>query len=60
MPITHLYKKDNTVNLLPFLWKYILFDLHTELMEILINQMLPRVLVSLSVRYFRLTTVTLC
>lgn len=59
MHITHT-KKDNTLNFLPFLWKYILFDLHTELIEILMNQMLPGVSVFLSVRYFRLTTVTLC
>lgn len=59
--ITHLYKKrDDNINFLPFLWKYILFHLHRELVEILMNQMLPRVLVFLSVRYFRLTTVTLC
>lgn len=56
----HSYKKDDALNFLPFLWKYILFDLHTELMEILMNQMLPGVWVFLSVRYFRLTTVTLC
>lgn len=58
--VHHSYKKDNAPNFLPFLWKYILFDLRAELMEILMNQMLPGVLVFLSVRYFRLTTVTLC